>query len=118
VDSGDTPSPKASGADIPGDCAVIARGDRDRGAHSRHSFSPPVDGFTTQFLANNPSLTEGGWKRTNVQYRQAPGLLLADGLPTKEETQRLSDEKCGLDHFVIETAQSIPRARPSADHEW
>jgi hypothetical protein len=45
-------------------------------------------------------------------------FLPADDLPTREETQRWCDEKCGLDHLVIETAQSIPRPRPSADHEW
>jgi len=43
-------------------------------------------------------------------------FMLADDLPTREETQRLCDEKYGLDHFVIETAQSVPaRSRPSAD---
>jgi hypothetical protein len=42
-------------------------------------------------------------------------FMLVDDLPTREETQRLCDEKYGLDHFVIETAQSIPRPRPSAD---
>jgi hypothetical protein len=47
-------------------------------------------------------------------------FMLADDLPTREETQRLCDEKYGLDHFVVETAQSIPaRPRPSAevDHQ-
>jgi hypothetical protein len=46
--------------------------------------------------------------------------MLADDLPTREETQRLCDEKYGLDHFVIETAQPIPRPahRLTADHEW
>jgi hypothetical protein len=41
-------------------------------------------------------------------------FMLADDLPTREETQLLCDEKYGLDHFVIETAQSIPHLRPSA----
>jgi hypothetical protein len=46
-------------------------------------------------------------------------FMLADDLPTREETQRLCDEKHGLDHFVIETAQfRAPAHRLTMDREW
>jgi hypothetical protein len=79
-------------------------------------FSPGRGIHNAIFLVNNPSLTAGVGRERMFNIVKRRDFMLADDLPTREETQRLCDEKYGLDHFVIETAQSVPaRSRPSAD---
>jgi hypothetical protein len=41
-------------------------------------------------------------------------FMLGHDLPTREEAQKLCDEKYGGDHVVIETAPSVPARNPPA----
>jgi hypothetical protein len=78
-------------------------------------FSPGRGIHNAIFLANNPGLTAGVGRERMFNIVKRRDFMLTDD-STREEPQRLCDEKYGLDHFVIQTAQSVPaRSRPSAD---
>jgi hypothetical protein len=77
-------------------------------------FSPGRGIHNAIFLANNPGLTAGVGRERMFNIVKRRDFMLTDD-STREEPQRLRDEKYGLDHFVIQTAQSVPRLRSSAE---
>jgi hypothetical protein len=56
-------------------------------------------------LTNSPNRTAEGWKRTNVQYRQAPGFHARQHAQTRQEAEKLLAEKYGWDHIVVEASE-------------
>ena len=114
---------EAPSLDIPGDRVVIAHGDgyRDRGARSRCSFSPPVEGFTTQFFWRIFPTSLQGLEDNECSISSSAGISCWRMIcrPGKKHSD------CATRNTVWITSSSrrrnqfrAPAHRLTADHEW
>jgi hypothetical protein len=104
-------------ADIPGDRVVIARG-----ARSRCSFSPPVEGFTTQFFWRIIPASLQGLEENECSISSSAGISCWRMIcrPGKKRSD------CATRNTVWITSSSrrrnqfrrAPAHRLTVDHEW